>query len=81
MNWWYEKLMKKSLIKTIVKSFGFEYLVLIMWTLLTSILDYASPFLVYKIINWIQSDDKSIFNGLKLMTFLVGTQGVSYFIS
>ena len=77
LSYWYDKLERKSLIKSIIKSFGREYITLLSWTFVQQSMTYVAPYLVYKIINWIQSDDQDTFHGLQLLSLFVGTKFIA----
>jgi hypothetical protein len=53
---------------------------MIIWYICAAGLEYASPFVVQRIITWLQSDDADTHHGLQLLAILVGTQFLSYVI-
>jgi len=69
----YEKYEKKGILKPMAIWFGKEYLMLMFGNIIYCCLTYVSPYLVYKIIKWIESEDVDITNGLKYLGLLIGT--------
>ena len=74
----YERYNKKGLIKPMMIWFGRDYLLIALGNIIYCCFNYISPYLVYNIIKWIESDDTDMTNGLKWLGLLVLTQSLGY---
>ena len=69
----YERYGRKGLIKPMAIWFGKEYMIIMLVNIVYCCLDYVSPYLVFKIIKWIESEDQDMKNGLKYLVVLIVT--------
>ena len=73
---------KKHLLKCIVRAFRWEYLLTFVTCLFGAVFQYAAPFLVHMIIEFLQdeTEDKDTSYGLTLLGILAGSQAISFVI-
>ena len=80
LKYTYENQKTRSLLKAIFWAFRPEYGTSIFLALLSSVFNYAAPFLIKLLIEFIQSDDEDNEWGYKLLAILVGSQFIGYMI-
>ena len=80
LKYTYESQKTRNLLKAIFWAFRPEYGHAIFLALLSAIFNYAAPFLIKLLIEFIQSDAKGNELGYKLLALLVGSQFLGYMI-
>ena len=69
---------KKNLLRAIIKTFRYEYSISFMIGFIKTGIDMLSPFLIQKIIVFLQTPDVDNKDGYLLVVFLISSQFVSY---
>lgn len=63
---------KRDLFVCIVKTFASEFWLALILNMVASCFSYTAPFLVHRIITFLESDDKNTNDGLTLLGALIG---------
>eukprot|EP00347_Sterkiella_histriomuscorum_P019725 403340529 len=70
-----------ALFKAVIHAYRYEYLIAVFFNLLITAAEISTPFLVKRIIEFIQSTDDDVGYGFGLVSILVVTQGLQYIIN
>jgi ABC-type multidrug transport system fused ATPase/permease subunit len=74
---------KRSLIKSIIRAYKWEYLTAFFFCMIAASISYISPFIVQKIINFLEGKTEhgdDLYYCWKLLGILVGSQLISYIL-